>query len=194
MGSAASKTARTSHRRFPGRTPGSMPVSRAPRQPDPTGSAKPTASTSKTEEIISDSIHPHPDGSPAGFADRLHRMGIVNPTPTFSASSRASHEPAPSPRQDLDARFYPSPANNPTLASLEARRHLQERADAEFEALGRRGSPGREFLDVITICRALAMREKGTSAEQIESRLNLKAGVVARLGPPGVTLTLGASS
>lgn len=85
---------------------------------------------------------------------------------------------------------YPPPSRNPTLASLEARRQLQERADAEFELLGRRGSPGREFLDVVTISKALAMRERGISAAKIEGHLKLKPGVVARLGRPGVAAPL----
>lgn len=67
---------------------------------------------------------------------------------------------------------------------------MQERADAEFDALGRRGSPGREFLDVVTISKALAMRDKGISSGKIEGHLNLKPGVVARLGRSGVTAPL----
>ena len=111
-------------------------------------------------------------------------MGIVNPTPTFSPSSQAGPERAPGPQ-------YAAPSKNPTLASLEARRHLQRRADAEFDAMGRKGSPGREFLDVGTICRALAMRERGVGAGKIEERLRLKPGVVARLGRAGVVAPLG---
>lgn len=140
-----------------------------------------------SSDIISDSINP--DASPAGFAERLHQMGIVNPTPTFSNSSTAGPERTPGDARAPDPR-YPSPSKNPTLASLEARRRLQERADAEFDALGRRGSPGREFLDVVTISKALAMREQGISSGKIEEHLNLKPGVVARLGPPGVAAPL----
>lgn len=120
-------------------------------------------------------------------------MGIVNPTPTFSPSSKANPEITPSAPPDIGVRYAP-PANNPTVASLEARRRLQVRADAEFEALGRRGSPGREFLDVVTIGKALTMRERGVAAEEIEGHLNLKAGVVARLGRAGVTTPVSSSS
>ena len=100
-------------------------------------------------------------------------------------ASRAA--PGPGPR-------YPPPSKNPTLASLEARRRLQAKADAEFDALGRKGSPGREFVDAVTISRALSMRDKGISAGKIEDRLNLKSGVVARLGPAGVAAPLSSPS
>ena len=114
-------------------------------------------------------------------------MGVVNPTPTFSASSRAGPERTPSAPQPK----YPAISRNPTLASLEARRLLQERADEEFNAMGKKGSPGREFLDVGTVCRALAMREKGVGAGKIEELLKLKGGVVARLGRAGVVAPVG---
>ena len=142
-------------------------------------------------EIVSDSTHPQ--ASAAGFAERLHQMGIVNPTPTFSPSSRANSEVTPGAPPDIGARYAPA-SDNPTVASLEARRGLQARADAEFEALGTRSSHGREFLDVFTIGKALAMRERGVAAGEIEGQLNLKTGVVARLGRAGVTTPISSSS
>ncbi|ROT36319.1 hypothetical protein SODALDRAFT_335420 [Sodiomyces alkalinus F11] len=82
---------------------------------------------------------------------------------------------------------YPSPSSNPTLAALEARRALQGRADAEFDMMGRRGSPGREFLDLNTIVQMHFLREKGVPDREIERRFDLREGVVGRLGPRGVT-------
>lgn len=52
---------------------------------------------------------------------------------------------------------------------------------------GRRGHPGREFLDVFTIRRILVMRDaQGRSPAEIEKALGLKSGCVERLGPAGV--------
>ena len=50
-----------------------------------------------------------------------------------------------------------------------------------------RGSQGREFLDVFEMRQALLMRDlQGKTPAQIERRLGLKEGVVARLGGRGV--------
>lgn len=60
-------------------------------------------------------------------------------------------------------------------------------ADREFVESGKRGHPGREFLDVSSIRQILQFRdERGTGAQEIERRLGLKAGVVGRLGVRGV--------
>lgn len=69
---------------------------------------------------------------------------------------------------------------------LEARRLLQAQAQQEFEEMGRPGSEGREFLDVVTIRKILLLRQRGDTAADIESRLRLKPGVVARLGTQAV--------
>lgn len=138
----------------------------------------------------------------------------MKPNPTYSATSRAninlaSSSPSspfpPGSQQGRDSPapnvldpptqgsgrsappVYPSPRNNPTLAALEARRALQSRADAEFDMLGRKGSPGREFLDVNTIVQMHLLREKGVPDADIERRFNLKEGVMGKLGPRGVT-------
>jgi hypothetical protein len=68
---------------------------------------------------------------------------------------------------------------------LHARARLQEKAEGE-ERLGR-GSKQREFLDVFEMRQALLMRDaQGKTPAQIERRLGLKEGVVARLGGKGV--------
>jgi hypothetical protein len=68
---------------------------------------------------------------------------------------------------------------------LHARARLQEKAEVE-ERLGR-GANQREFLDVFEMRQALLMRDaQGKTPAQIERRLGLKEGVVARLGGKGV--------
>lgn len=81
------------------------------------------------------------------------------------------------------------PRKNPAVAALYARDQLQRKAEAEEEAVARQGSKfaGREFLDVFTIRQVLVERDaKGTKPADIEKRLGLKPGVVARLGSTGV--------
>lgn len=127
-----------------------------------------------------------PDAVSSDFAARLRQMGVVQPQPTFSPTSTASPTPSAPSVQNLGPS-YPSPANNTTLTVLEARRKLQELAELDFEAIGRRGSLGREFLDTKTVLRLLKMRESGASDSDIEAQLDLRNGIVAKLGRPGVT-------
>jgi len=64
---------------------------------------------------------------------------------------------------------------------------LAAEAEQEFEGLGRKGSPGRSFLDVVTLRQVLVLRdEKGLSSKEIERKLELKRGTVDRLGERGV--------
>lgn len=63
---------------------------------------------------------------------------------------------------------------------------LQDKADQEFENVGRKGFQGREFLDVGMLREVLKLRSKGMPGTDIEKQLGLKSGVVARLGSPGV--------
>ena len=92
-------------------------------------------------------------------------------------------------QQQHGPRFPPPAARNATLGALEARRLLQERADAEFEDSAT-GTRGREFLDASTLRHILGLRARGTPAREIEARLRLKPGVVARLGTQGVVVPL----
>ena len=73
------------------------------------------------------------------------------------------------------------------MSLLTARYRLAEEAEQEFANIGRKGSGGRQFLDVITIRQILVLRdEKGVPAQEIEKQLGLRNGVVARLGRKGV--------
>lgn len=121
-------------------------------------------------------------------------MGIAQPNPTYSPSSHARPAPAPSP-SDAHAPptggagpLFPSARNNSTLGALEARRLAEVAARSEFEALGRKGFQGREFLDLNTIVQMHVLRDRGVADREIEERFNLKRGVVARLGTRGITV------
>lgn len=82
--------------------------------------------------------------------------------------------------------MFPSPATNPALQILDSRNRLSSAAEAEFAQMGRSGFEGKEFLDVVLIRQALSLRdEKGLANVEIEKRLGLKSGVVARLGATG---------
>lgn len=116
-------------------------------------------------------------------------MGVAQPNPTFSPSSTATSGASAS--QPVHGPAYPIASKNVTLSVLEARRRLQEEATGEFDRLGRSTDRGREFLDVGTIQDILVLRDQGIDPAAIESRFNLKAGVVKRLGPAGVVSVLG---
>jgi hypothetical protein len=141
----------------------------------------------KVAAIRADSTNPNsPEFSPE-FADRLQKMGIVQPNPTFSPSSIASPFPdASGIRQSLSTPRFPSSSSNATLGVLEKRRQLEARAKQELDNMGKSSDKGKEFLDVGIIKQILVLRQGGVSATDIEARLGLKPGVVARLGPQGI--------
>ncbi|KAI1751869.1 hypothetical protein F4782DRAFT_503430 [Xylaria castorea] len=210
MGAKASKPAQAASRKFPTRTPGSAVPPRAPggaaRQAEPKGV--------KDEAIRADGRDPDLDldaSMNAAYSERLRKMGVATPFPTLSNSSTAGPYSSPSssstytetssslsPPKAAPSRspgsnttsttaFYPPPSRNRTLNALEARRDLQARADAEFEDASR----PREFLDAALLRKALLLQNSGMEARDIEARLRLKSGVVARLGPRGVAVPVG---
>ena len=64
---------------------------------------------------------------------------------------------------------------------------MQREADIEYARTGQKAHEGRQFLDVYTIRDILAERdEKSRSAVDIERKMGLKSGVVARLGAKGI--------
>jgi hypothetical protein len=114
-------------------------------------------------------------------------MGIAQPNPIFSPSSIASPFPDVSRmKQSLSTPRFPSSANNTTLGVLESRRRIEAQAKSELASTGKSTDQGREFLDIGTVKQILVMRQRGESAANIESRLRLKPGIVARLGPQGM--------
>lgn len=120
------------------------------------------------------------------FSDRLRQLGTVTPNPSATLGL------------DPIAAAYSGQRRRPenaTLSVIEARRRLQQHQAAE-RAGGATGDghgggsstpdSGREFLPVSTLREILELRMQGTSDTAIEQRLQLKAGVVARLGRPGL--------
>ncbi|KAI0444848.1 hypothetical protein F4803DRAFT_548676 [Xylaria telfairii] len=202
MGAKASKPAQTASRKFPTRAPGSAVPPRGPG--GATTRAEPRGV--KDEAIRADGRDPDFDldaSTNPAYSERLRKMGVVTPFPTLSNSSTAASFSAPSssptytetssstppPRGSntpSPTAFYPPPSRNRTLSALEARRHLQERAEAEF----RDPSRGREFLDAGMLRKALLLLNNGMEARDIEARLRLKSGVVARLGPRGLAVPI----
>lgn len=76
---------------------------------------------------------------------------------------------------------------NPALQVVDARTRLTEAAELEFSQMGRKGFKGKEFLDVVLIRQALMLRDdKGLDNNEIEKRLELKSGVMTRLGRKGI--------
>ncbi|KAK7962381.1 uncharacterized protein PG986_003206 [Apiospora aurea] len=118
----------------------------------------------------------------AAFSQRLRQMGIATPNPTMSNSSTAS--PVAGPSSHSVSR--PTPQQNTTLNALDARQRIQEAVDVQSQ----NPSAGREYVDVGVLRQILAMRDRGSAAPDIEKRLRLKSGVVARVGPPGVIAPL----
>lgn len=131
------------------------------------------------------------------FAARLSQLGPVQPHPTQSNSS-TFNETHQAPSHPSSSQFQPSASapsqsifpnakQNPAVLLLTARYRLAEEAEQEFANIGRRGSPGRQFLDVITIRQILVLRdERGVSDAEIERSLGLREGVVGWLGRRGV--------
>ena len=101
-------------------------------------------------------------------------MGVATPNPTLSHSSTAAPGPAASPLRPQ----FPAASANTTLGVLEARRRIQER----FEAQAQNPAAARAFLDVGVIKQVLVMRERGSSAADIEKRLRLRPGLVDQVG------------
>ncbi|KAI0160639.1 hypothetical protein GGR57DRAFT_389103 [Xylariaceae sp. FL1272] len=204
MGAKASKPAQTAARRYPSRTPGSVPPSTTTQRPAARPAAQAqsrqpqpgSASLNKNEAIHADGRDPDLDPSTnAAFSQRLRQMGVADPNPTLSNSSTVSTSPtyiqtsssakpaSPSyPSSPPTSKTTTPPTQNRTLNALQARAALQEAADAEFDD----PSHGRSFLDANMLKQILVLQQRGVEARAIEAKLKLKSGVVARLGPPGV--------
>ncbi|QIW97813.1 hypothetical protein AMS68_003331 [Peltaster fructicola] len=181
MGGSASKTSQAAGaaaRQYPTRSAQAFNAANASRsnapqpvaQPGPTVKPPPRASTTRDAGINLDASDPD-------LARHLRSIGPVQPNPTLSQTS--TFNPSSAVPNAL------RPRTNPALLVLESRAKLQEQADKEFALAGK---GGREFLDAYTIRQILMLRdEQKKSAAQIEKSLSLKAGVIDRLGPPGMT-------
>lgn len=131
--------------------------------------------------------------------ERMRQLGPVQPNPTFSNSSTFNSQSVNRPsspgsgfmpsKSSPQQSIFPNPALNPAVLLLEARQRLAEQAEEEFDDVGRlgKGKKGREFLDVVTIRQILRLRDQmGRSDKDIEEGLQLREGLVGRLGKPGL--------
>ncbi|GAB7357157.1 hypothetical protein MBLNU459_g8150t1 [Dothideomycetes sp. NU459] len=194
MGSSGSKAARAAGgaaRKYPSRpappaaspatastnAPPSRPAPAARGQPGPTVRPRAHASAGRDEAINLDASDPD-------FAASLRQLGAVQPNPTLSPSSLFPS--SPSNQRSASFPSAPDPRKNPAIMVLEARARLQDEAEREFMAAGRRGHGGRRFLDVGVVRQALLMRERGMADADIERHLGLGAGVVGELGAKGI--------
>lgn len=180
MGASASKSAGAAARQYPKRPPPTSSPSTTTHNALPATSAQagpvvrppPRASTTRDAGINADASDPD-------LARHLRRIGPVQPNPTYSQTS--TFDPASAVQTQA-----PSLKANPAVLIFEARMRIQEQAEKEF-ARGVRDGQGRQFLDPYTIRQILVQRdEQGKTATEIEKTLGLRAGVVARLGPPGM--------
>lgn len=189
MGVSGSKAAGAAARQYPkgpkGPRPTTTPTSQTTNAPPPpppalNSSAGPTvkpqphAASSRSEAINLDASDPD-------FARSLRSLGPVQPNPTLSPSS-AFGQPTNS-----TGAVVPDPRKNPAIAVLHARARLQEKAEVEERAGRGPSAKGREFLDVFEMRQVLTMRDlQGKTPKEIEKKMGLKEGVVARMGGPGV--------
>lgn len=115
-------------------------------------------------------------------------MGVVDPQPTYSPSSRAAGG-IPS---SAAGPIFPSTQTNVTLSALASRRQVQARADADterFQQVGLRGA-ARRYVDMRTLADALQLLDKGVPAGEVEARMGMQEGLLARLGRKGVVTHL----
>lgn len=112
----------------------------------------------------------------------------MNPAPTYSHSSTFNPAASATPQPDQSAQaIFPQSATNPALLVLNARERVTQAAEREAEQVGKPSFAGREFVDALTIRQAISMRDKqGLPPAEIESTLQLRKGVVERLGKRGI--------
>jgi len=148
------------------------------------------------------------DASDPQYAANLRRIGVVNPNPFFAPPASDPHQAVPSyhsgstistnPRPSGSAgaeatsppppNFFPAAdiGSNPALRILQSRQQLQDEAERELDQIGRRGFEGRKFVDIGSIRDAISLRDGGMATVDIEKRLGMKTGSVAKLGIRGV--------
>ncbi|KAI9807944.1 MAG: hypothetical protein M1825_005250 [Sarcosagium campestre] len=178
-GRAASSTVRKypSHSSNSSRPPPPKP-NHSTSRPSPSAN-RPQASTTRNEAI-------NLDGSDPVYAASLRSMGVVSPSPTLSHSSTFPGAQASQATTATEASASLA-ASNPAVRLLRARERLADEADAESREIGRPGHPGRRFLDTVALRQALLLRDRdGVDEAEVERRLSLKRGVLARLGGKGV--------
>jgi len=146
------------------------------------------------------------DASDRLYAANLRRIGVVDPNPFFAPPTSDPHQAAPSYRignstnsrpSELSSaestslpppNFFPASdiGSNPALRILQSRQQLQDEAERELDQIGRRGFEGRKFVDIGSIRDAISLRDSGMRASDIEKRLGMRTGSIAKLGTRGV--------
>jgi len=121
-----------------------------------------------------------PDIVTGEFSQRLQQMGIVQPNPTLSHSSSATpHSTSINALKNADGR------QNPTLTALDVRQRLQQEAE-EQTILHGGNSAGRRFVDMRAIVDAMRLLNRGMDQMEVEKRLKMQTGALARLGGPNI--------
>ncbi|KAL8714576.1 MAG: hypothetical protein Q9220_001524 [cf. Caloplaca sp. 1 TL-2023] len=134
------------------------------------------------------------DASDPDFARSLRSLGPVQPSSTLSNSSTFDPSQYSHQQNQYTPQIFPNPALNPALQVISRRNELAREAEAEFAQLQGQGG-GRKFLDVARIREILMLRDgKGMSEGEIEKRLGLQKGLVAKLGAKGVVMEAGLGS
>ncbi|OJD36775.1 uncharacterized protein BKCO1_9000100 [Diplodia corticola] len=111
--------------------------------------------------------------------NKLSKDTTSNNLPDFSTGPTPFGPPTGGP--------LPPRTLNPALTILSARERIALEAEREFAELGRRGAPGRRFLDVVELRKVLILRDqRGRAPAEIERQLGLREGVLEGLGPRGV--------
>jgi 3-deoxy-7-phosphoheptulonate synthase len=137
------------------------------------------------------------------LASRLNTLGAVQPNPHYSPSSTSSYDPQRNTSSDPTSSYsqpssmpehnYPAPTENPALRVLSARQRIQDEADAELAAIGRKGFAGRRYVDAGVIQLALMRKARGEPDARIEQALSIERGRLGVLGR-GVFGTVSASN
>ncbi|KAF2754415.1 hypothetical protein EJ05DRAFT_479405 [Pseudovirgaria hyperparasitica] len=188
MGASASKAAKgagSAARQYPTRIP-STATQTSRSSPPPLASAAQPQTQAQTRPSPAPPIHsqqpePVPQDSNPSLSARLRDIGPVRPTESYASPSSDIYNSAPQYPSP-----YPTPASNPALIVLAARKRFQEIADQEHEDVGRKGFAGRTLLDAETIRQVLVLRGAGKRESDIETLLGLKKGVMGRLGAEGL--------
>lgn len=122
------------------------------------------------------------DGMDPQYAASLRSLGAVQPNTMYSPSS-TFHQTVSTDKHSP----FPDPRTNPAVQALQARDRFAAEAEQEFEAQGTSRHGGRQYLDVHTIRQILTLRDdRDTPPAEIERQLDLRPGVVERLGKKGV--------
>ncbi|CZR66538.1 uncharacterized protein PAC_16439 [Phialocephala subalpina] len=162
-----------------------------PVQPNPTLSNSSTYNFTRSPPLSHND--PFPRQSPPSATSSQPFPPTNSKTQTSSPQSQqSSYDPSLSHTQFQPSAsnpaqsIFPDARQNPAVSLLTARYRIAEEADEEFAGLGRKGAKGRRFIDVQTLRQALVLRGEGMRAGEIEEKLGLREGVVARLGKEGV--------